>query len=138
MTIIVFTTQFLTDFKNYTENDQLKIDSGNDIQNYLDTIKNLEDITIVVLGQRLDSNKNTLVITDTIIKRAESALVLYWSIYNKTQISIPIILTGGDPAGLGISESETMSFLLTNTVPATHTINGTPYPIIHNLKIDYN
>lgn len=79
----------------------------------LKSITDLTDSTIIVLGQRMDRDvdKKQLIVPDVLLKRAESASLLFHTVFRTTKQALPLILTGGDPAGIGLAESEIMKGL---------------------------
>ena len=97
-----------------------------------DRIRDLEyltDASAVVLGLRMDKDLNSLVIPDMLINRAKSASELFWTIKETSDVKIPIILTGGDPAQLGITEAEIMHGLLTDSLPKSIVTDAMTWPI---------
>lgn len=95
-----------------------------------------KDATMVVLGQRMESDGVSLIVPDTLVARAQTAYFVYWAIRAAISVSIPIIVSGGDPAELGLSEGRIMSGLLTGQLPKTWTVGGKIFPIKQNLEVD--
>jgi len=77
---------------------------------------NLTEYKIIVLGQQLQQVDSGLVVPEVLTKRAESASNLFYSLFPGNENHIGLLLTGGDAKGVGISESEVMRTLLTQSV----------------------
>lgn len=91
---------------------------------------------MVVLGQRMESDGASLIVPDTLVVRAQTAYMVYWAIRAAISVSIPIIVSGGDPAGVGLPEGRIMAGLLTGKLPKSLTVKGKIYPIKQNLNLD--
>ena len=77
----------------------------------------------------MDKDLNSLVVPDMLVSRAKSASELFWAIKDETGVQIPMILTGGDPAQLGITEAEIMHGLLTESLPKSVVTRHMTWPI---------